>query len=327
MSYTKENIALAASILSDRRIKAQRIREERHEKIIKLLPDIAQYEKQLSDTGLAAVRALALGESSEKYIDELSEVNLHIQSLIRKELTENGYAPDYLETPYTCKKCEDTGYVSGYSCSCRRELLIQLGVEDLEKVSPAAKCRFDNFSLKYYSSAPDGKYGVSPAEKMEEILEYCKCYAEDFDEHSGSLYMSGATGLGKTHLSLAIANVIVRNGWNVIYGSAQTLLSELEREKFSYSGSDEALNRLLGCDLLIIDDLGSEFSTQFTVSALYEIINKRINLSKPIIISTNLTENELEKKYTQRITSRIIGGFTRLPFMGKDIRQIKNLTE
>lgn len=327
MSYSKENTELAASILSDRRNNAQRIREERHSSVIAKVPNITEYERQLSNTGLATIKALAMGENAEKYIRELSQVNLHIQDLIKSELVRNGYPEDYLDIPYTCKKCEDTGYVGGYSCTCRKELLTQLAVQDLERVSPAAKCRFDNFTTDYYSDVPDTRYGISPKEKMTDIYEYCKCYAEDFGPHSSSLYMSGATGLGKTHLSLAIANVAVRKGYKVIYGSAQNLLSELEKEKFSYSDSNEISEGMVNCDLLIIDDLGSEFSTQFTVASLYNLINSRINLSKPTIISTNLTEEELEKKYTQRVTSRIIGGFTPLLFMGRDIRQIKNLME
>ena len=157
---------------------------------------------------------------------------------------------------------------------------------------------------------------------MREIFEYCRCYADDFGKCSDSLFMHGATGLGKTHLSLAIANVVVEKGFEVIYGSAQNLLSSLEREKFG-GGSGEMEKELLDCDLLIIDDLGSEFSTQFTVACIYNIINTRINLGKPVIISTNLTGEELEAKYTQRITSRIIGSYVSLLFIGKDIRQLK----
>jgi len=136
--------------------------------------------------------------------------------------------------------------------------------------------------------------------------------------------MHGATGLGKTHLSLAIANVVAEKGYRVIYDTAHNILSSLEREKFSYSNTGEREKEILDCDLLIIDDLGSEFSTQFTVAAIYNIVNTRINRSKPVIISTNLTEKELEEKYTQRVTSRIIGNYVSLLFIGKDIRQIKN---
>ena len=250
-------------------------------------------------------------------------MNEALQKAIRSTLVENGYPENYLDTPYTCKKCEDTGFVGGYACECRIQILKDIAKDSLASVSPSANCTFSNFNLDFYPLPADNTTGVSPRKRMSEIFEYCKCYAEDFGTDSESLYLHGATGLGKTHLSLAIANTVAENGFRVIYDSAQNILSSLEREKFSHNNSGEREKEILDCDLLIIDDLGSEFSTQFTVAAVYNIINTRLNRSKPVIISTNLTKNELEAKYTQRVTSRIIGGYTSLLFLGKDIRQIK----
>lgn len=323
MSYTKENLQYAEQVLSSRKQQAQAIQAARHAEVSAKIPEIPKYEAQLARSGLAVVKALGMGADAVKYIEDLSKINADIQNYIKKALTDNGYPSDYLETPYTCKKCEDSGFVGGYACSCRKELLSQLCLKDLESVSPSRECRFDNFSLDYYPDTPYGNYGISPRQKMAEIYEYCKCWAEDFDMDSGSLYMRGATGLGKTHLSLAIANEVAKSGHNVVYGSAQNLLSDIERDKFSNYNKGDAEKRIIDCDLLIIDDLGSEFSTSFTVSVLYNIINTRINTSRPVIISTNLEDTELESKYTQRITSRIIGNYTSLFFMGNDIRQIK----
>ncbi len=324
MSYSKATLSKAAQKLESRRNKAQRIQMARHLEVTEKLPVISKYEAQLSETGLSVVKAIGMGSNAEEYIKQLSELNLSIQNTIKNILKENGYPEDYLEVPYTCKNCSDTGYKGGYVCECRKELLRQLAKEELASVSTSEKCRFDNFDINYYPQPVDSVLGVSPQKRMSDILEYCKCYAEDFDTESESLYMHGATGLGKTHLSLAIANVVAGNGYRVIYDTAQNILTSLEKEKFSYSGSTERENEILDCDLLIIDDLGSEFSTQFTVAAIYNIVNTRINRSKPVIISTNLTESELEAKYTQRITSRIIGNYVSLLFLGKDIRQIKN---
>ena len=322
MSYPKEVILQANAIALKRKADAEQIQRTRHSEIIGKLPDIPKYEAELAKTGLSVVKALTMGENAEKYIKELSELNLRIQSLIKNELEKAGYPRDYLETPYTCKICSDTGFSEGRACACRKALLKELNVARLERVSPARFCRFDNFDVSLYDEDIDPKYGISPRERMSDILEYCKCYAEDFDTDSGSLYMHGATGLGKTHLSLAIANVASEKGCNVLYYSAQNLLSILAKEEFRNIPGDTE-NDVLECDLLIIDDLGSEFSTQFTVSALYNILNTRINLSKPVIINTNLTEEELEQRYTQRITSRIIGSCEPLLFVGRDIRQIK----
>ena len=323
MSYSNQTYLKAAQTLEKRRKKAERIQLARKLEISEKIPDISKYEAQLSATGLAVVKAIGMGENAEEYIAQLSQINLSIQESIKRLLTQNGYPEDYLEIPYTCKKCNDTGFSGGYVCECRKALLKETAMQELASVSASAKCTFENFDVSYYPLPVDQNLGVSPQNRMKSVAEYCRCYAEDFDSESESLYLHGATGLGKTHLSLAIANVVTEKGYNVIYDSAQNIFTSLEREKFSYSGNGEREKELLDCDLLIIDDLGSEFATSFTTSALYNIINTRINRSKPVIISTNLTETELEDKYTQRVTSRIIGNYISLLFLGKDIRQLK----
>ncbi|MBQ9850963.1 MAG: ATP-binding protein [Clostridia bacterium] len=323
MSYGKDTLLKATQIIEGRRSKAQRIQLAHHMEVTDKIPEITKYEAKLAETGLAVVKAFGMGKDAQDYIRQLSEMNEALQKVIRTTLVENGYPENYLDTPYTCKKCEDTGFVGGYACECRIQILKDIAKDSLASVSPSANCTFSNFNLDFYPLPADNTTGVSPRKRMSEIFEYCKCYAEDFGTDSESLYLHGATGLGKTHLSLAIANTVAENGFRVIYDSAQNILSSLEREKFSHNNSGEREKEILDCDLLIIDDLGSEFSTQFTVAAVYNIINTRLNRSKPVIISTNLTKNELEAKYTQRVTSRIIGGYTSLLFLGKDIRQIK----
>ncbi|MBR3620621.1 MAG: ATP-binding protein [Clostridia bacterium] len=322
MSYSKANLRYTDEVIAKRKSDAEMIQRERQIQVIRKIPEIGRYLKELSGLASGLLRSME-SDDFESMMREITDTNQKAQRKIRSLLVENGYPEDYLDTPYTCPECGDSGFVNGYACSCRKELLSELNVRDLEAVSPARNCRFDNFSLGYYSDISDAQYGVSPREKMEDILEYCKAYAADFDMNSNSVYMCGAPGLGKTHLSLAIANVAARKGYSVVYYSAQNLLSDIEREKFS-GARPHTESKALGCDLLIIDDLGSEFSTQFTVSQIYNILNDRINRSKPVIISTNLSPEELEKKYTQRITSRIIGNYTPLFFMGSDIRQIKS---
>lgn len=325
MSYSKANLRYADEVIAKRKSDAEMIQRERQIQVVAKIPEIGRYLKELSGLASDLLRSMD-SDDFDSMMREITDTNQKAQRKIRSLLAENGYSEDYLDTHYTCPECSDSGFVNGYACSCRKELLSELNVRDLEAVSTARECRFDNFSLAYYSDVSDAEYGVSPREKMEDILEYCKAYAEDFDMNSNSVYMCGATGLGKTHLSLAIANVAARKGYSVVYYSAQNLLSDIEREKFS-GAKPHTESKALGCDLLIIDDLGSEFSTQFTVSQIYNILNDRINRSKPVIISTNLSPGELEKKYTQRITSRIIGNYTPLFFMGSDIRQIKSAGE
>ncbi len=323
MSYSSETIAKANQTITKRRKKAERILSMRKLEIETKIPQIAELDALLSSTGLAVAKAIGMGNDAEEYITQLSEVNLSVQQKIKELLKENGYKENYLEAPYTCTKCNDSGFCGVYYCNCYKNLLKEISLQKLASVSTSENCTFKNFKTEYYPLQSDNQNNVSPQKRMENIFEYCKCYADDFDLESESLYMHGTTGLGKTHLSLAIANEVTKKGYNVIYDTAQNIFSSLEKEKFSYSNNYERESEILGCDLLIIDDLGSEFSTNFTTAALYNIINTRINRSKPVIISTNLTEEELEAKYTQRVTSRIIGNYTPLLFIGKDIRQIK----
>lgn len=325
MSYSNDTIAKAKQILKKRKDKAEHTALVRKVEVTAKVPKLAEYDEILSSAGLSVAKAIGMGADIEEHIKQISEINLSVQAKVRKLLKENGYPEDYLEIKYTCQKCSDTGFDGIYFCECYKNLLKEIALDNLAAVSTSASCTFENFSLDYYPLPVDAELGISPRNRMASLLEYCKCYAEDFDSESESLYMHGATGLGKTHLSLAIANEVTQKGYHVVYDTAQNIFSSLEKEKFSYSNSYERENEILGCDLLIIDDLGSEFITNFTTSALYNIINTRINRSKPVIISTNLTEEELEAKYTQRVTSRIIGNYASLLFVGKDIRQLKRM--
>ena len=273
----------------------------------------------MSRAGLATIKAIGMGAADAKeYIQKLSEINLEAQAQRRLLLKSNGFPEDWLDVHYTCKKCEDKGFVSGIMCGCFKELLKSIEYEKLCSKLPVGNCRFDNFKLDYY---PDGA-GTSPKKRMESVLNYCKAYAADFSRRSPSLLLYGKTGLGKTHLSLAIAGKAVEEGYGVIYSSAQNLFNKLEKDKFGKADANTE-EAILDCDLLIIDDLGAEFTTQFTVSALYNIVNSRELEGKPTIISTNLMPEQLTKAYGERIASRILSNYVMLYFDGSDIRQIK----
>lgn len=325
MSFSEKTCRSADAELKKRRDFAERSQRERHEKAVAAVPEISALEKSISETGLAAVKAIGMGENAEEYIRLLSEQNLAAQAQFRKLLKKNGFPEDYLQVKYTCSKCRDTGFVGGYRCECFRELLRSLSFSELCGRLPIESSGFDAFNLGYYPEAKEADTGVSPRKRMGEILNFCKSYAADFDTDSPSLLFTGATGLGKTHLSLAIGAQAARSGFGVVYDSAQNLLFKLEKEHFNRSEKyDGAREAMLGCDLLIIDDLGAEFSTTFTVAAIHDIINSRLLACLPTIISTNFTMEELEARYSERVTSRIIGGYTVLRFFGRDVRQLKN---
>lgn len=319
MAYSKETYKKAEQELAERRSRALAEREEHHRIAVAAVPEILETEEKMSSAGLATIKALGMGaDDAKEYIRKLSEINLAAQTQRSLLLKNAGFPENWLNVRYSCKKCEDKGFVNGIMCDCFKELLKSLEYEKLCSNLPVNNCRFDNFKLDYY---PEG-VGTSPRRRMESVLDFCKTYAAEFSQKSSSLLLYGHTGLGKTHLSLAIAGKVVEDGHGVIYSSAQNLFNKLEKEKFGRSDGNTEEN-ILGCDLLIIDDLGAEFTTQFTVSALYNIVNSRELEGKPTIISTNLTPEQLLSTYSERIASRILNNYTLLRFDGTDIRQIK----
>lgn len=326
MSFSKNIYITAQAKLEKRQKQAKEDLDIRREKAYLAIPQLAQIQNRIAACGAQVIGAFAKGSGAEgkAYVEKLAKESLDAQKERKELLTSAGFPEDYLEPHYVCSICQDTGITEEGICTCQRELLVQTAKDEIEKYAPLGKSTFDSFSLDFYPEAVDAN-GISPKKRMGEIAEFCKAYAADFSVKSPSLFMHGATGLGKTHLSLAIANKAIEKGYGVVYGSAPNIFSQLEKEHFSRQNPFERTyeQELLESDLVIIDDLGVEFSTQFTVSCIYNIINSRILSGKPTIISTNLTPAELEDKYTQRITSRIIGSYISLKFTGRDIRQLK----
>ena len=321
MAFSKDTYDKADREIKRRLNEALSEREKRHSEAVEKIPELLVIEDTMAQAGLATIKAVGMGNGGEDFIKKLAEINLDAQKKRHALLVANGFTEDWLDVRYTCPKCQDKGSVGGYACECYKLLLRSIEYEKLCSKLPVNKCSFENFRLDYY---PDGA-GISPRRRMESVLGYCKAYADDFGRTSPSLLLYGKTGLGKTHLSLAIAGKAVEAGYGVIYMTAQNLFNRLEREKFGRGDGENTEQSILDCDLLIIDDLGSEFSTQLTVSALYNIVNCRGLEEKPTIISTNLVPDELKDTYSDRIASRILSSYTILQFDGADIRQLKTI--
>lgn len=289
----------------------------------KRFPRAGEIEKKLSLTAVKVAKAVLGGGSATDEIKKLKEKNKILKNELSEILKNAGLPKDYLEIKYSCSKCSDEGIIDGRLCLCMKDMLKKESYNRLNKMSPLELSSFDNFSLDYYlKTSPEDKN--SPHKRMSLIYSFCRKYADKFQKNSPSLLLTGRTGLGKTHLSLAIASEVINNGFTVIYGSAQSMVSKLERERFqNYGESGESEKHFINCDLLIIDDLGTEFMSSFSVAAIYNIINSRIMMNKATIISTNLTMRELEKNYTERLVSRMIGNNIRLEFLGEDVRQKK----
>lgn len=324
MNYSIKVINDAAKVLASRRREAEMSAQQRKKDFSEKHPELIDIEREMANTALDTVKAMQNCDDPKGFIEKLRDRNLKYQKLREELFKSAGYDKNYLKPQYTCPVCKDLGYVDGKPCACFEDVLKKLAFKELAHSTPLKISSFNDFDVSLYPDKKDSS-GVSIRDRMNDIFNFCKDYAEDFDTSSPSLFMYGETGLGKTHLSLAIAGKAIEKGYGVIYGSAQNLLSMVEREKFGRSNEADGTteDKLLCCDLLILDDLGAEFSTQFTVAEIYNIINSRLAASLPTIINSNVPIEELEKRYQSRITSRIIGTYTTLRFFGNDIRQIK----
>lgn len=319
-----ENFKRALKIISQREQNARRIANARYDEVCLKVPYIKELYQKLALTSLKVVRTVFTEENTQFKIEAIKNENMAIQKEIADLLEQNGYPKDYLDIHFHCLKCEDTGYVDGVKCECLTQLITELNVEELNKLTTVAQSSFHNFHLKYYSDVADERTGVSPKKIMSHIYEFCRQYAETFTTNSPSVLMVGDTGLGKTHLSLAIAETITKKGYKALYVSSLDLFRTLQEEYFGKGETNiDTMQTVLDADLVIIDDLGAEFDSQFNVSSLYNIINSRLNLNKPTIINTNLTLSELDKRYNDRVASRLMTLYKCLKFVGKDVRQIK----
>lgn len=322
MGYGKAVYDAAEARMNERHSRALAECDKRRRAFYDRCPRAAEIENELSSFAILTAKAVLNGGDTKEQLSRLKAKNLRLQQELAALLNTAGFESGALEPKFTCAACADEGFIDGKMCSCFKQLLKDEAVKRLNVMTPLTLSAFSSFSLDFYD-AQAGENGLSPRRRMESILRFCRGYADAFSLQSPNLFMQGGTGLGKTHLSLAIARAAIDKGYGAVYGSAQNLTAKLERERFGREPDSESAQLLLECDLLILDDLGAEFSTPFVNAAIYNIINTRIMASLPTIISTNLTLRELEERYTQRLVSRIIGSYTRLNFIGRDVRQQK----
>ncbi len=322
MGYSREVYDAAMAELNRRKNRAEQEAQERKNAFYQICPRAREIQQELAATASQTARAVFSGGNGAQAMERLREKSLGLQKEREALLMQVGLEKDALLPRYQCSHCEDTGYIDGKMCDCLKGLLRQEAYRSLNEMTPLTLSGFDQFELRYYSDHSDGGE-PSPRAHMAQIFSFCQDYAAHFSQHSESLLFQGRTGLGKTHLSLAIARKVIGKGFGVVYGSVQNFVSTLEKERFGRSDGDTN-QVLLHCDLLILDDLGTEFSTAFVTAALYNLINTRLMAEKPTIISTNLSMKELLERYGERMVSRMIGGYIRFEFAGKDIRQFKN---
>lgn len=333
MAYSREMHERARAEIKNRKNNAEYVATQHKNELSLKYPEFQFIETELAKTGMETVSAFALPkEQAEKRLEIIREKNRQLRIERTNLLKALNLPENYLDVNYTCTECNDTGLRENFDqvnrvsygtkyCSCYNDLLKKYASEKMSKMTPLELSSFEDFDLNYYPKTAEGK---SPYDTMRDVYNRCVKYAENFDTDSVSLYFCGRTGLGKTHLSLAIANEAIKKGYNVVYGSVITFLNKLEREKFGRADSFETEDILIGADLLILDDLGAEFSSAVAMSSLYNVINSRIARGVPTIISSNLSFDDLETRYPESIVSRIIGTFVAVVFTGNDIRQLMN---
>lgn len=288
--------------LTELRRRNKRLEEHRRGEIIKKLPEYEKLEGELAKTMTDAIQSV-IDKMPETNANAMLERNKQIQLRMRELLESGGFPADYLDPVFTCAKCRDTGNVNNEWCECLCRKTNELAAAELNLTAPLDKCRFDNFRLDFYPETAD-ENGASSRMLMQDNLNCCENFAGSFNGKGKGILIMGETGLGKTHLSLAIANKLIEKGYCVVYGSVPTLVRRIQDEQFGRAEGD-TLSLATSCDLLILDDLGAENSTDWCVSMLYEIINTRQNRQLPMVINTNLDLDELSEKYQRRLSSRM----------------------
>ena len=315
MAFSKEIYEKALVIKQEQRKKALKDYDNLVAAAESACPTLQEIKNKLNMCG-AQLAITAVSGDSEK----LAVLKAECERLTaeQKQLLKGSSYPS--APAFACNRCSDTGYYNGKLCDCVQNSARDICFKELSAKMPIESCRFDNFDLEYYPD--DGNGNNNPKTVAKATLDICKTFVDTFP-CGRNLLFSGKPGLGKTHLSLSIAAAVIEKGYSVIYSPAQNIIDLVLKERFSYSGSEDIITAINSCDLLILDDLGTEISTSASASVVYNIINSRILENKSTIISTNLDVDDFEKRYDPRVLSRIIGHYTNRRFLGKDIRQRK----
>lgn len=328
MSLTNTQYNSVLHFYQEQQNKNRKLQEDRIREVYENVPRLAEIHDEVSSLSLKKARIM-LGNSLN---DRDFDLNLALSDLAEERkalLLANGYPEDYLELPCSCRSCQDTGYTKdGRKCSCFLQKEVDLLYDQSNLKEILNEENFDRFRLDYYSDTYiDAKTGRSARAIAERACSVAQNFARDFESGSDNLCIYGATGVGKTFLSHCIARELIEKGFSVLYLTAFELFDSLETRKFSSDLSlTETHSHIFDCDLLIIDDLGSELNNSFTTSQLFLCINQRILDRKATIISTNLSLEDLRASYSERIFSRILSSYKMIPMFGRDIRIQKQLT-
>ena len=324
MAYSKAVVQRARARLAQAKEDRESENRQHLAEAYQQVPRIREIDILLRRT--MAMAAQAVFASGGDVQSAMAEAKAQNQALQRERawLIDTNFEEGFLDETPICDRCGGTGYMGSAMCECLTELCRQEQKKELTLLS-GGKENFSQFRLDYYPDRVDPKLGVSPRAIMERNFRTCRTYAATFSQNSGNLLFIGGTGLGKTFLSACIARAVADKGYSVLYETATHLFNKLEQAKFSPTEESRyEAAKLTACDLLIVDDLGTEMPGQFVTAALYSLLNDRLLAGKPTIISTNLNVEEMQRRYSPQIASRLQGNFGQLIFLGEDIRVLKN---
>ena len=300
--------------------------QRRKEEVYEAIPGIRDIDEKIAHISIAAARRQLFHPEEDQRVALREEIyGLSMEKI--NLLAVHHYPADYLDDIYRCPDCRDTGYVDGKKCGCFSRMEVELLYDQSNIRDRLERENFDTLSMEYYDrEAIDEKTGMTVYDYMSMVIEECRSFVEHFGEEKGSILFTGNTGCGKTFLSSCIARELIRRCYSVVYLTATDLFDILSESRFGSREEEEAKERasgILDCDLLIIDDLGTELINTFTVSQLFYCVNERLNRQKGTIISTNLSLNRLRDEFTERVTSRILSQYRILPLLGEDLRLAK----
>ena len=319
MAYSEGVLQRARLRLAQEKEQYDSEAEARRAQIYSAYPRLREMDQALRKSMATAVAtAFRRGDDVPQAMEAIKKENLALQREREWLLEAADLDEAALEPPPFCPHCGGSGYVGAVMCECLRELCRQEQKKELSSLL-SGKESFDGFRLDYYPTEPDPSLGVSPRQLMDRTFRRCRRYAREFRLGAPSLLFSGGPGLGKTFLSACIARAVADSGFSVVYDTAGRLFDDFEAVKFGDDQRD-LTQKYLHCDLLIVDDLGTEMTTQFTQSVLYRVVNDRLLQNRPMIVSTNLSDSALRQRYSPAIASRLLGAFEICLFLGQDIR-------
>lgn len=314
----------------ERRRGNQIVLQKRYEEIYEKIPKIKELEERIAHTSVQKGKALLSG-SDPSILQELKRENMELSMEKIELLVEAGYPKDYLEPIYVCKKCKDTGYMGQEKCSCLKQAIIRFLYSQSGITNRLNSENFDTFRLDYYSEEQKQPNRPSPRDNMRSILQSCIQFTQNFPNTHENFLFQGNAGVGKTFLSNCIAKALLDKGYSVIYLTSFQLFDILEKHRFHKRQDDLEdakhleieFSYLLDCDLLILDDLGTEMNNSFISSQLFLCINERLLKKKSTIISTNLALSDLTAAYSERVVSRLAQHYHIYNIYGEDIRLLK----